>query len=191
MAGVCLAGAVHDSMILWASTRRGGKSLSDLVKMEIGPVAGAAGTVAILFILIIAMAGLGIIVVNALADSAWGTFTIAMTIPIGMFMGVWMYVWRKGRIAEATVIGVIAMLAAVAGGEPLNHPDSWLGSFFHLSRTELVISLGIYGFAGLGAAGVAAAGAARLPELVHEDRHDRAARTRRDASSTRSCRCRR
>ncbi len=146
VAGVCLAGAVHDSMILWASTRRGGKSMSDLVKIEIGPVAGAAGTVAILAILIIAIAGLGITVVNALTDSAWGTFTIAMTIPIGMFMGFWMYVWRKGRIAEATVIGVIAMLLAVAGGEPLNHPDSWLGSFFHLSRTQLVIALCIYGF---------------------------------------------
>jgi carbon starvation protein len=146
VAGVCLAGAVHDSMILWASTRRGAKSMSDLVKLEIGGIAGAAGTVAILAILIIAMAGLGIIVVNALADSAWGTFTIAATIPIGMFMGLWMYVWRKGRIAEATVIGVIAMLAAVAGGEPLNHPDSWFGSFFHLSRTELVIALCVYGF---------------------------------------------
>ena len=69
-----------------------------------------------------------------------------MTIPIGMFMGMWMYVWRKGRIAEATVIGVIAMLLAVAGGEPLNHPDSWLGSFFHLSRTQIVIALCVYGF---------------------------------------------
>ncbi len=146
VAGVCLAGAVHDSMILWASTRRGAKSMADLVKIEIGPVAGAVGTVAILFTLTVALAGLGIIVVNALADSAWGTFTIAMTIPIGMFMGLWMYVWRKGRIAEATTIGVIAMLAAVAGGEPLNHPDSWLGSFFHLSRTQLVIALCIYGF---------------------------------------------
>ncbi len=146
VAGVCLAGAVHDSMILWASSRRGAKSMADLVKIEIGPVAGAVGTVAILFTLTVALAGLGIIVVNALADSAWGTFTIAMTIPIGMFMGLWMYVWRKGRIAEATTIGVIAMLAAVAGGEPLNHPDSWLGSFFHLSRTQLVIALCIYGF---------------------------------------------
>ena len=146
VAGVCLAGAVHDSMVLWASSRRGAMSMSDLVKTEIGPVAGAAGTVAILFILTIALAGLGIIVVNALADSAWGTFTIAMTIPIGMFMGFWMYVWRKGRIAEATIIGVIAMLAAVAGGEPLNHPGSWLGSFFHLSRTQLVIALMVYGF---------------------------------------------
>ena len=146
VAGVCLAGAVHDGMVLWASTRRGAKSLADLVKIEIGPVAGVVGIFAILFTLTVALAGLGIAVVNALADSAWGTFTIAMTIPIGMFMGLWMYVWRKGRITEATIIGVIAMLAAVAGGEPLNHPDSWLGSFFHLSRTQITLALCVYGF---------------------------------------------
>ncbi len=147
VAGVCLAGAVHDSMILWASTRRGGRSLAEIVRTEISPVAGIVASIAVLFIVVIALAGLGIVVVNALAESAWGTFTIAMTIPIGIFMGCWMYVWRKGRITEATVIGVIAMLLAVAGGEPLNHPDSWLGSFFHLSRSELVIALCVYGFA--------------------------------------------
>jgi carbon starvation protein len=146
VAGVCLAGAVHDGMVLWASTRRGGKSLADLVKIEIGPVAGFAGIFAVLFTLMVALAGLGIAVVNALADSAWGTFTIAMTIPIGMVMGMWMYVWRKGRIVEATVIGVVAMLLAVAGGEPLNHPDSTLGSFFHLSRTQIALALCVYGF---------------------------------------------
>jgi carbon starvation protein len=144
VAGVCLAGAVHDSMILWASTRRGGRSLSQIVKEEIGPVAGVGAAIAVLFIVIVTLAGLGIIVINALEDSAWGTFTIAMTIPIGILMGLWMYVWRKGRITEATIIGVIAMLLAVVGGEPLNHPDSWLGSFFHLSRTELVVALCVY-----------------------------------------------
>jgi carbon starvation protein len=146
VAGVCLAGAVHDSIILWASVRRGGRSLPDIVRQEIGPLAGFVAAIAILFIVVITLAGLGIILVNALADSAWGVFTIAVTIPLGMFMGLWMYVWRKGKITEATVIGVIGLLAAVAGGEPLNHPDSWLGSFFQLSRTELVVSLAIYGF---------------------------------------------
>jgi carbon starvation protein len=147
VAGVCLAGAVHDSMILWASTRRGGRSLSEIVRQEISPLAGFVASIAILFIIVIALAGLGIIVINALADSAWGTFTIAMTIPIGIFMGFYMYVFRKGRITEATIIGVIAMLAAVVGGEPLNRPDSWLGGFFHLSRTNLVVALCVYGFA--------------------------------------------
>jgi carbon starvation protein len=146
VAGVCLAGAVHDSMILWASTRRGGRSLSEIVKDEIGPVAGVVASIAVLFIIIVALAGLGIVVVNALADSAWGTFTIAMTIPLGIFMGMWMYVWRKGRIVEATVIGVIGLLLAVVGGEPLNHPDSWLGSYFRFSHEQLTILLGVYGF---------------------------------------------
>src|SRR6266511_180777 len=146
VAGVCLAGAVHDSMILWASTRRGGKSLSEIVKEEISPLAGLVASIAILFIVVIALAGLGIVVVNALAESPWGTFTIAMTIPLGMFMGLWMYVWRKGRIAEATIIGVIGLLLAVVGGEPLNRPDSWLGSFFQFSHHQLTFGLGIYGF---------------------------------------------
>jgi carbon starvation protein len=147
VAGVCLAGAVHDSIVLWASVRRGGKSLPDIVKQEISPFTGFIASIAVLFILVIAIAGLGITFVNALADSPWGVFTIAMTIPLGMFMGMWMYVWRKGKITEATVIGVIGLLLAVAGGEPLNHPDSWLGSFFRLSRNEIVLALCIYGFA--------------------------------------------
>jgi carbon starvation protein len=147
VAGCCLAGAVHDSIVLWASVRRGGRSLPDIVKQEISPLAGFVAAIAVLFILVIALAVSGIILVNALSASAWGAFTIAMTIPLGFFMGFWMYVWRKGKITEATVIGVTGLLLAVVGGEPLNHPDSWLGSFFRLSRTELVVALGVYGFA--------------------------------------------
>lgn len=147
VAGVCLAGAVHDSIVMWASVRRGGRSLPDIVRQEISPFTGFIASIAILFILVIAIAGLGITFVNALSDSPWGVFTIAMTIPLGMFMGMWMYVWRKGKIQEATIIGVIGLLLAVVGGEPLNHHDSWLGSFFRLSRTEIVVALCIYGFA--------------------------------------------
>src|SRR3954465_616663 len=84
VAGVCLAGAVQDSFWLWASTRRGGRSLADIARTDVGPVAGLTAAVAVLFITIIAMAGLGIIVVNALADSAWGTFTIFITIPLAL-----------------------------------------------------------------------------------------------------------
>ena len=116
VAGCCLAGAVHDSMILWASTRRGGKSLPDIVKAEISPFIGFVAAITILFILVVALAGLGVAFVNALADSVWGTFTVGMTIPLGMFMGFWMYVWRKGKITEATVIGVIGLLARAVGG---------------------------------------------------------------------------
>src|SRR5688572_7621542 len=82
VAGVCLAGAVHDFVALWASTRRGGRSLAEIVRSEIGTVAGTTAAVAILFMLVVALAGLGLAVVNALAESAWGTFTIGATIPL-------------------------------------------------------------------------------------------------------------
>src|SRR5437762_3836453 len=106
LAGVCLAGAVHDMIMLWASTRRGGKSLAEIARTEIGPAAGVTAILAVLFTLVIALAGLGIVVVNALAESPWGTFTIGVTIPIAVFMGFHMFVWRRGRIQEATIIGV-------------------------------------------------------------------------------------
>jgi carbon starvation protein len=147
VAGCCLAGAVHDSMILWASTRRGGKSLPDIVKQEISPTIGFVAAITIILILIVALAGLGVAFVNALADSVWGTFTVAMTIPLGIFMGFWMYVWRKGKITEATVLGVAGLLIALWAGEPISHSDSWFASLFHLSRTQIVIALGVYGFA--------------------------------------------
>ena len=108
--GVCLAGAVHDLIILWASTRSGGSSLAEIARTEIGPVAGTTAAVAILFIVIIALAGLGLAVVNALAQSAWGTFTIGMTIPLALFIGLYMYRFRPGQVAEATVIGVVGLL---------------------------------------------------------------------------------
>ena len=113
LVGVCLAGAVHDFVILWASMRRGGSSLAEIAREEIGPVAGVIAAVAILFIVVIALAGLGLAVVNALPESAWGTFTIGASIPIALFMGLYMYRFRKGRIAEATVIGVVGLLLAV------------------------------------------------------------------------------
>jgi len=147
VAGCCLAGAVHDSTVLWASTRRGGRSLPEIVKQEISPLTGFIAAIAIFFIIVIALAGLGINVVNALAESQWGTFTIAMTIPLAVFMGFWMYRWRKGKITEATIIGCIGLILAVVLGAPLNDPESTIGSFFHLSRTQLVLALMVYGFA--------------------------------------------
>ncbi len=147
VAGVVLAGAVHDSMILWASTRRGGRSLPDIVKQEISPTIGFVAAITIILILVVALAGLGVAFVNALADSVWGTFTGAMTIPLGIFMGFWMYVWRKGKIAEATVLGVAGLLLALWAGEPISRSDSWFASLFHLSRTQIVVALGVYGFA--------------------------------------------
>jgi len=140
--GVCLAGAVQDSFWLWASTRRGGRSLADIARSEVSPAAGLTAAVAILFIMVIAMAGLGIIVVNALAESAWGTFTIFVTIPLAFFMGFYMFQWRKGHITEATIIGIIVMFLAVVFGK--NVAESTMGSVFVLSKHQLTIAMGAY-----------------------------------------------
>jgi carbon starvation protein len=144
VAGVCLAGAVHDFMILWASTRRGGRSLAEIARSEIGPIAGAMAAIAILFIIVIALAGLGLAVVNALQESAWGTFTIGVSIPLALFMGLYMYRVRKGRIAEATVIGVIGLSLAVVLGKPV--AASSIGHWFVLSREQLIVAMAAYGF---------------------------------------------
>ena len=144
VAGVCLAGAVHDFIILWASTRRGGRSLADIARSEIGPIAGGTAAIAILFIIIIALAGLGLAVANALQESAWGTFTIGASIPLALFMGFYMYRVRKGRIGEATVIGVIGLFLAVILGKPL--AASSIGPWFHLSREQLIVAMAAYGF---------------------------------------------
>jgi carbon starvation protein len=144
VAGVVLAGTVHDIIILWASTRRGGRSLAEIAHDEIGTVAGITTGIAILFIVVIALAGLGLVVVNALSESAWGTFTIGATIPLALFMGFYMYRFRKGHIKEATVIGVIGMLCAVAFGKPL--AASSLGWIFTLSHSQLVVAMAVYGF---------------------------------------------
>ena len=142
VAGCCLGGATHDLIMLWASTRRGGKSLAEIARLEIGSAAGITAALAILFIITIALAGLGLAVVNALAESAWGVFTIAMTIPIGVFMGLYMFVFRKGHTGEATTVGVIMLFLAVVLGKPL--AASPMGEMFVLTRHEIVIAMAIY-----------------------------------------------
>src|SRR5436190_1501541 len=142
VAGVCIAGAVQDFFWLWASTRRGGRSLADIARTEVGPVAGTTAAISILFILVIAMAGLGIVVVNALAESAWGTFTIFMTIPIALFMGFYLFRWRKGCVREATVIGVTVMMLAVVFGK--NVAESSLSHWFLLSKHQITIAMALY-----------------------------------------------
>src|SRR5438094_3578663 len=136
VAGVCLAGAVQDSFWLWASTRRSGRSLADIARTDVGPVAGVTAAIAILFITVIAMAGLGLAVVNALAESAWGTFTIAVTIPLAVLMGFYMFQWRKGHIQEATIVGILVMFLAVVFGK--NITSSPIGSWLVLSRHQLL-----------------------------------------------------
>jgi carbon starvation protein len=142
--GVCLAGAVHDMIVLWASTRRGGASLADIARTEIGPVAGTTAAIAILFIVIIALAGLGLAVVNALEHSAWGTFTIGMSIPLALGVGWYMYRLRPGHVAEATILGVAGLLACVILGKPL--ASSSFGHYFLFGRTPLILLMAGYGF---------------------------------------------
>jgi carbon starvation protein len=143
--GVCLAGAVQDFTILGLSIRHDGRSLGEIARREIGPVAGAVASIAILFIVVIALAGLGLAVVNALAESAWGTFTIAATIPIALFVGFYMYRLRKGAVGEASVIGVALVLAAVIAGGRI--PGTPLGHALTLSKNGLTNAMAAYGFA--------------------------------------------
>jgi carbon starvation protein len=140
--GVCLAGAVQDSFWLWASVRRGGRSLSDIARTEVSPLAGVTAGIAILMILIIAMAGLGLAVVNALADSAWASFTIFMTIPLALVMGFYMFRWRPGSVKEATIVGVTVMFLAVVFGK--NVAESSIGHWFALSHHGVTIAMGVY-----------------------------------------------
>lgn len=142
--GVCLGGAVHDFIILAGSVRRKGKSLAEMARTEISPLSGVVAGVAILFIVVIALAGLGLVVVNALADSPWGTFTVAFTIPLALFMGLYMYRFRKGKIAEASIIGVVGLLAAVYLGGRI--ADSSMAQAFTLSRNTLIVLMAGYGF---------------------------------------------
>src|SRR4029078_3679862 len=109
-----------------------------------GPVAGLTAAIAILFIIVIALAGLGFAVVNALQESAWGTFTIGGSIPLARFMGLYMYRFRKGRIAEATIIGVVGMVLAVVLGKP--GAASAFRHWLLLSRGQIIVAMAAYGF---------------------------------------------
>src|SRR5215216_6167747 len=142
--GVVLGGAVHDFVILVASIRRRGKSLAEIARAEISPLSGLITGIAILFIVVIALAGLGLVVVKALGESPWGTFTVGFTIPLALFMGLYMYVFRKGRIAEATTIGVIGLFIAVILGGRIS--ESSLASTFTLSESTLTYVMAAYGF---------------------------------------------
>jgi carbon starvation protein len=141
--GAALCGSVHDMVILVSSVRRNGHSLAQIARDEVGSVGGVAASFAILFIIIVALAGLGLAVVNALTHSAWGTFTIAMSIPIALFMGLYLYKIRIGKVGEVTIIGVTLLIAAVVCGHFI--PGSPLESVFNLSRNSLIICMAMYG----------------------------------------------
>jgi carbon starvation protein len=142
--GVIFAGAVQDMTVMFFSMRRNGKSLGQMVREEIGIVGGIAALIAVFAIMIIILAVLALIVVNALAESPWGVFSIALTIPIALFMGIYLRRIRPGRVLEATGIGVVLLLLDVIGGGWID--DTGLGEALTLSKEWLVVALVIYGF---------------------------------------------
>jgi carbon starvation protein len=142
--GVIFAGAVQDMVILFFSMRRDGKSLGQMARDEIGPVGGVAALLAVFSIMIILLAVLALVVVNALAESPWGTFSLAMTIPIAFFMGFYLRVLRPGRVLEVTAIGVTLLLVAIVLGGVVN--DSGLADTFTLSPETLALCIIGYGF---------------------------------------------
>lgn len=142
--GVIFAGAVQDMVVLFFSMRRRGRSLGQMARDEIGPVGGAAALIAVLAIMVILLAVLALVVVNALKSSPWGTFSIAMTIPIAIFMGIYMRYLRPGKVVETSVIGVALLLLAIIGGGWV--ADSSWAPAFTLSANQLTLALVIYGF---------------------------------------------
>jgi carbon starvation protein len=144
--GAVLGGCVQDYLVLWISTRRRGRSLGQMARDELGATGGAAALIGVLVIMVILIAVLAMIVVQALAKSPWGVFSIAMTIPIALFMGCYLRFLRPGRIGEVSAIGAVLLLAAVASGDWFSR-TSWGASWFNLSPVTLSWLIISYGFA--------------------------------------------
>lgn len=142
--GACLAGAVHDFIILWASVRQDGLSLSHIARRGIGPLSGITTSIATLFIVIAILASVGVVVVNALAESSWGMFTIVVTIPAALITGLWMYKIRPGRVGEASAIGVTLVLLGVYFGAVF--ANSSYGPALVFSKKTLSVILPVYAF---------------------------------------------
>jgi len=144
--GVVLGGAVQDFVILFSSVRRDGKSLAQMVKEELNPAAGIIGMLAILSIMTILLAVLALVVVKALAESPWGVFTVAATIPIALVMGGYLRFWRAGKVLEVSVLGVVLLLLAVWGGQFVHSHTGWSDAFT-IKAEPLAWSIIAYGFA--------------------------------------------
>jgi len=145
LAGVVIAGAVQDMTVLFLSTRRDGRSLGDMVRSEMGPIAGTIVGIGILLICVIILAVLALVVVQALRGSPWGTFTVFCTVPIALIMGVYGRYVRRGRIAEMSLIGVVLLLAALVYGQTVAQTPS-LAAYFNLSGPALALVIIGYGF---------------------------------------------
>lgn len=145
LAGVVLAGAVQDFMVLFVSTRRDGRSLGELVKEEMGPTAGVIALVACFMIMVIILAVLAMIVVKALTHSPWGTYTVAFTIPLALFMGIYLRYLRPGRIGEVSVIGLVFLIFAIISGGWVAESPTW-APYFDFTGVQLTWMLVGYGF---------------------------------------------
>lgn len=145
LAGVVLAGAVQDFMVLFVSTRRDGRSLGELIKSEMGPVAGVIALVATFMIMVIILAVLAMIVVKALTHSPWGTYTVAFTIPLAIFMGIYTRYLRPGRIGEVSIIGLVCLIFAIVSGGWVAESQTW-APYFDFDGVQLTWMLVGYGF---------------------------------------------
>jgi len=143
--GAVIAGSVHDMVVLFASVRHKGRSLSKIAENEIGKTAGTVASFAFLFILVLTLAGLSIAVVNAMFESPWGAFMVFATMPIAFFMGVWMYRIRPGDVKGASTVGAILLFSAVLAG-PYVAANPALSSIFTLSKKQLSVAVPLYGF---------------------------------------------
>ena len=143
--GVILAGAVQDYLVLFFSMRRGGRTIGQMARDELGRIGGTAAIIAALLIMLIIVAILALVVVNALGESPWGVFSVAMTIPIALFMGVYLRFIRPGRITEVSIIGFVLLILAIVGGGWVAGTE-WGYAMFHLDRTTIAVGIIIYGF---------------------------------------------
>ena len=143
--GAVLAGAVQDFVILFASMRRDGKTLGKMAREEIGKVGGFIALITVLIIMVILLAVVALVVVNALKGSAWGTFTIAATMPVALFMGLYLRYWRPGKVLECSAIGFVLVVASIFAGRSVGASAS-LAPMFTLSAMALAIAIIVYGF---------------------------------------------
>ncbi|MET1086032.1 MAG: carbon starvation CstA family protein [Arthrobacter sp.] len=143
--GVVLAGAVQDYLVMFFSMRRGGRSLGQMAREELGVIGGTAALIATLLIMVIIVAILALVVVNALGESPWGVFSVSMTIPIALFMGVYLRFLRPGKVMEVSLIGFVLLMAAIIGGGMVA-ATPWGTDIFTLDRVTIAWGLIIYGF---------------------------------------------
>uniref|UniRef100_UPI003A5C79F4 carbon starvation CstA family protein n=1 Tax=Corynebacterium nuruki TaxID=1032851 RepID=UPI003A5C79F4 len=145
VAGVVLAGAVQDYLVMFFSMRRGGRSLGQMARDELGVIGGTAAIIATLLIMVIITAILALVVVNSLAESAWGVYSVGLTIPIAILMGLYLRFIRPGRVLEVSIIGFVLLMAAIISGRWVAE-TSWGADFFTLNKTTLAWCIIIYGF---------------------------------------------